>query len=135
MVQEQHKIMKILIVDDDSCIREIYTKVLNSNGVEVLDSAKNGDEAVNKFRNLSQKPDIILMDYQMPVKNGIEAMREILEMDNRTKIIIMSADDGIKEEALLEGATCFVSKTFPVYKMFKNLTDNVGKCNCPSFAS
>ena len=135
MVQEQVKIMKILIVDDDSSIRKLYTKVLNSNGVEVLASAKNGEEAIIKFRNLSQKPDIILMDYQMPVKNGIEAMREILEIDNKIKIIIMSADEGIKEEALLEGATCFVAKTFSLSKMIKDIADNFGKCNCPSFAA
>ncbi len=54
---------------------------------QVLDGAYNGRDAINKFKSFSENPDIILMDYRMPIKNGLDAAKEILEIDNKSKII------------------------------------------------
>ena len=50
----------------------------------------------------------------MPIKNGIEATKEILQLDGSTKIIFTSADNSVKEEALSIGAFCFVDKPFDI---------------------
>ena len=50
----------------------------------------------------------------MPIKNGIEATQEILQIDGNTKIIFTSADERIKEEALALGAYCFLDKPFDI---------------------
>ena len=54
------------------------------------------------------------MDHRMPKKNGIEASKEILEMDKNSKIIFTSADNSVKEEALSIGAFSFKDKPFTV---------------------
>jgi two-component system chemotaxis response regulator CheY len=115
------KIIKIFIVEDDRSLRSLYEKALNLNGYKVIASAENGVDAVNIFKNFSQKPDIILMDHRMPLKSGIEAAKEILELDNGTKIIFMSADSTVKEEALTNGAVSFKDKPFSLDKLFSNI--------------
>ncbi|KAK7396472.1 hypothetical protein VNO78_17506 [Psophocarpus tetragonolobus] len=67
-----------LIVDDDKVIRMVHGKILNSVGVKI-EVAKNGEEAVEIHR-LGQSFDLILMDRDMPVMNGIEATKTLRSM-------------------------------------------------------
>lgn len=115
------KIISIFIVEDDRSLRSLYEKALNLNGYKVIASAENGLEAVNKFKNFTEKPDIILMDHRMPMKSGIEAAKEILEIDSTIKIIFVSADETIKEEALSNGAVSFKDKPFSLQRLFNNI--------------
>ena len=71
---------RILLVDDERDLLMIYTKLLMMEGHDVVDSASNGKEAIKKFAELPIKPDIIIMDYRMPVLDGLVAMKEILKM-------------------------------------------------------
>jgi len=104
--------IKIFIVEDDLQLRLLYEKVLKQEGFDIVDTASNGLEAFEKFNDFVVKPDIILMDYMMPIKNGLEAMKEILAVDDKTKIVIMSADRDIKKQVLGNGAIGFISKPF-----------------------
>lgn len=94
---------------------------MNLNGYKVIASAENGIDAVNMFKNFSEKPDVVLMDHRMPLKSGIEAAKEILELDNGAKIIFMSADSTVKEEALSNGAVSFKDKPFSLERLFNNI--------------
>ena len=94
---------------------------MNLNGYKVIASAENGLDAVNMFKKFSEKPDVVLMDHRMPLKSGIEAAKEILELDNGTKIIFMSADNTVKEEALSNGAVSFKGKPFSLERLFDNI--------------
>ncbi|TFG21721.1 MAG: response regulator [Promethearchaeota archaeon] len=114
-------IIKIFIVEDDRSLRLLYEKALNLNGYKVVASAENGVDAVNIFKNISEKPDIILMDHRMPLKNGVEAAKEILEIDSSIKIIFVSADNTIKEEALSKGVISFKDKPFSLQRLFNNI--------------
>jgi len=93
-------------------------------GFEVVDIANNGDEAIRKFQELEEKPDIIILDYRMPIKNGIDALKEILKIDENSKIIFASADRTIKEEVIKYGAFGFLDKPFN----HKKLISIVKKC-------
>ena len=104
--------MKTFVVDDDISILELYTNILEIFGFTVVDTAQNGQEAVIKFKKFIIKPDLIIMDYHMPLKNGIEATQAILEIDKTAKIVIVSGDPSIKEKALASGAICFKEKPF-----------------------
>jgi len=106
------EVIKTFVVDDDISILELYKKVLEMFGFTVVDTAKNGQEAVIKFQKFIIKPDLIIMDYHMPFKNGIEATQAILEIDKTAKIVIVSGDPSIKEKALASGAICFKEKPF-----------------------
>ncbi len=97
-------------------------------GYRVIGEAKNGQEAVSLFNSFPKKPDIVLMDYRMPIKNGIEATKQILKINDKSKIIFTSADNSIKQEALSIGARSFLDKPYSVTdliteikKIYKNL--------------
>ena len=116
-------IISIFIVEDDHSLRLLYEKALKLNGYNVVGSAKDGEEAVNMYNRFSTKPDIILMDHRMPIKNGIEAAKEIFQnsSDIKPKIIFVSADRSIKEAALSIGVTSFKNKPFSLERLFNNI--------------
>jgi two-component system chemotaxis response regulator CheY len=89
----------------------------------VVGAAKDGEEAVTMFREFPTKPDIILMDHRMPIKNGIQATREILANSSNLKpiIIFVSADRSIREEALSIGAYSFKDKPFTLDRLYSNI--------------
>lgn len=69
--------IKVLVVDDSGFFRRRLTEILGSNPqIEVVGTANNGQEAIDK--TLALKPDVITMDYEMPLMNGITAVREIM---------------------------------------------------------
>jgi two-component system chemotaxis response regulator CheY len=102
------------VVEDDPSLQFFYKQLLTLNGFELAEIAKNGEEAVSMFKSFSEKPKVILMDHRMPIKNGIEASKEILQIDNSVKIIFTSADSSIKEEAHSIGAFSSEDKPFTI---------------------
>jgi len=74
-----------------------------------------------RYKNFSEKPDVILLDHRMSIKNGIEVMKEILEIDNSAKCIFVSADIHIREEVLKLGAVSFKEKPFSFERLHKNI--------------
>lgn len=97
-------------------------------GYRVIGDAKNGEEAVSVFNSFPKKPDIVLMDYRMPIKNGIEATKQILKINNKSKIIFTSADNSIKQEALSIGARSFLDKPYSITDLIteiKNIHNNL----------
>ncbi len=105
---------KVLVVDDSSFFRRRVTDILNKDPqLDVIDVAVNGQEAVDKA--LSLKPDVITMDIEMPVLNGIAAVKKIMEK-SPTAILMFSSltHQGAKStlEALEAGALDFLPKKF-----------------------
>jgi len=111
----------IFIVDDDQSLQRLYRLILNEAGFEVLDTAINGKDAIEKYNNFKVKPDLILMDHRMPIKNGLDAMTEILELNNQEKIIFASADTAIKEKAISQGARAFLDKPFKMQELLRTI--------------
>jgi len=79
---------KILIIDDDEQIRNLFSRKLGSLGYETF-TADDGDIGLVEFR--VNKPDLILVDIIMPRKEGIELIREIIAESPKAKIIAISA--------------------------------------------
>ncbi|WP_115719182.1 protein-glutamate methylesterase/protein-glutamine glutaminase [Gallaecimonas mangrovi] len=106
--------IRVLVVDDSSFFRRRVSEILTSDvGVEVIDTAINGKDAVQKAKDL--RPDVITMDIEMPVMDGISAVREIM-LANPTPILMFSSltHDGAKAtlDALDAGALDFLPKRF-----------------------
>ncbi len=97
--------------------------LLEGHGFKVIGTASNGQEGVNKIKSAIKKPDIILMDYRMPIKDGIEATREIIQTGYRSKIIFATADGEIKEEALKMGAFNVVKKPFDFNMLLSSINE------------
>ena len=106
--------IKVLVVDDSLVMRKTISRMLSKDrAIEVVGTAVDGRDALEKVESL--KPDVITMDMEMPVMNGIEALKRIMEKDP-VPVIIMSAltREGaeITMEALQLGACDFVTKDF-----------------------
>ncbi|MBJ92585.1 MAG: chemotaxis response regulator protein-glutamate methylesterase [Alteromonadaceae bacterium] len=106
--------IKVLVVDDSSFFRRRLTEILAKDGdIEIADTANNGREAVEKA--LALKPDVITMDVEMPVLDGISAVREIMQQQ-RIPILMFSSltHEGAKAtlDALEAGAVDFLPKKF-----------------------
>jgi two-component system chemotaxis response regulator CheY len=114
-------VIKIFLVDDDIDILRLYTDLLTLKGFDIIGSARDGDEAIQFYEKSSQKPDIIIMDHRMPIKNGIEATKAILKIEPHTKIIFASADSSIEQEALAIGAVAFFHKPFNIVQLIEKI--------------
>ncbi len=113
--------ISVLIVEDDLSLQRLYEMMLKTFGFNVLAKASNGKDAIDVFISLDIKPDVILMDHRMPVKNGIDTTIEILKCNSHSKIIFVSADKSIKKEALSIGASRFIEKPFSVTKLHEEI--------------
>lgn len=102
----------VLIVDDELFIVELYRDILQLRGYKVVGMAFDGEEAIRKYTNSPDKPDIIIMDHRMPVMNGVDATKEIVRMNPTQKVIFVSADVLVEKEARNAGATEFLPKPF-----------------------
>jgi two-component system cell cycle response regulator DivK len=117
--------MKILIIEDNEKNLKLFSVIVRSLGYEVL-TATNGEEGVNMAKE--KKPDLILMDIQMPVMDGITALK-ILKSDERTKdipVIALTsyAMAGDKEKFLGLGFSDYISKPIDVNK-FSNVIKSI----------
>lgn len=104
--------IRILAVDDHAVLRDgIAALVAHEPDMEMVGEAANGIEAVEAFRRLH--PDVVLMDLQMPVKAGIDAMKEILAEAPGARIIVLTTYEGDVQamRALKAGARAFLLKS------------------------
>ncbi|MFW9945770.1 MAG: response regulator [Candidatus Odinarchaeota archaeon] len=106
-----------MIVEDDIYLQKLYEIMLKTQGFKIIGKAGNGFEAIKIFKSLLNKPDIVLMDHRMPIKNGIDTTLEITRLNSNTKIIFISADNSVKKQALSIGANSFIEKPFSINKL------------------
>lgn len=104
--------IRVLLVDDQSLIRTGFTTILETEpGIEVVGQAANGEEGVRLAAELD--PDVVCMDVQMPVMDGIEATRQITATNSRAAVLILTTfdRDDFLFETLQAGAAGFLLKT------------------------
>ncbi len=103
--------IRVLIVDDHAIIRKGVIALLDEvDGVEVVGEASNGKEAVDQAKAL--QPDVILMDLEMPVMNGVEAISRITTLEEKVRIIALTsfATDDKVFPAIRSGALGYILK-------------------------
>ncbi len=107
--------INVLIVDDQAMVRAGLHMILEAeNDIRVVGEAEDGAKAVAATHKL--KPDVVLMDIQMPVVNGLEAARQIIQTPgNTTRVLILTTfeRDDYVFEALRAGASGFILKNAP----------------------
>ena len=101
--------MRVLIVDDHKEIRDVVRDYL-PNGVDEVFECKDGTDALESYRQ--HLPDWVLMDWEMPEKNGVTAVREIIGEFPEANICMVTAfdDEEIRKDAFLAGVVGFVLK-------------------------
>jgi two-component system response regulator NreC len=104
--------MRCLLVDDHESVRMGVAAILSTRAnIEVCGEASNGEEAIEKAREL--KPDLIILDVNMPVLDGIHSAKEIRTFLPDVPILFFSMHDGVYlvHEAKLAGVQGFVTKS------------------------
>ncbi len=105
--------IKVAIVDDKQINRTtLKEKLLTKNNIEVLFTASNGDEFLEKMKESPTLPDIVFMDIDMPVMNGIEAVNSASEVYPNTKFLMLTVFDDDEKifEAIKAGAVGYLLK-------------------------
>ncbi len=116
----------VMIVDDAAFMRMMIKDILTKNEYEVVGEAENGAKAIEKFKEL--KPDLVIMDITMPEVDGIQAVKEIKNIDNDAKIVMCSAmgQQAMVIEAIQAGAKDFIVKPFQADRVIEAVKKALG---------
>lgn len=117
---------RILVVDDAPIIRLMLKDILVANGYEVVGEGGDGNEGVQKYKDL--KPDLVTMDITMPEKDGIQALEEILAIDEDARVIMITAIDQRESlmDAIRSGATDYIIKPFETDRVLSAIKKALG---------
>lgn len=115
-----------MIVEDDPLIRQLYVEVLERNGYDVVAVASDGAEAVLMYNNLNQKPDIIILDFRLPEKNGFEVSQEILKDSSSTEILMISGDPTFDRKAVISHGISFMQKPVEINALIREISSICG---------
>ncbi|WP_158737702.1 response regulator [Alteribacillus sp. YIM 98480] len=116
----------VLIVDDASFMRMMIKDILEKNDFEVTGEAKDGQEAVELYKEKS--PDLVTMDITMPEMDGIAALKEIKAFDPNAKVIMCSAmgQQAMVIDAIQAGAKDFIVKPFQADRVLEAINKTLG---------
>ena len=101
----------ILAVDDDEKIRDLLSTLLRRKGHHVL-TASHGQKGIDVFRR--ERPDVTILDFEMPDMDGLAVLRQIREIDPRAPVIMLT---GAGTEARELGVTDFLAKGFSLHEL------------------
>lgn len=112
---------KVIIADDTEFFRTALKDILSTGGYDVVGEAANGAEALEMARAL--KPDLVILDVVMPIKNGLETAREISALKLPLKIVMCTSlgYEPIVEEAIRSGASGYIIKPLSEAKVLNTL--------------
>jgi len=116
--------IKVLIYEDNPQLREGLTMLISgSDGFEVLSAFKNCNNVVDEVQAF--KPDVILMDIDMPGVNGLEGLKKIRETDADVKILMLTVFDDNRNvfQAISNGANGYILKKTPPGKLLEYITE------------
>lgn len=101
---------RVLIIDDEDFIRKMIKLLLETLDCEVVGEAKDGAEGVKMYK--AAKPDLVLLDIQMPVMDGLETLKNIMEFDKAASVAMLTAIDHtmLHDDARMMGAKCYIQK-------------------------
>jgi two-component system chemotaxis response regulator CheY len=107
----------VVIADDDAMARSLLRGALRTIGMNVLDEARDGNEALRLVRR--HQPDVVCLDINMPELSGLEVLTKIREQDKSVIVLMVTAlasADNVKN-AISGGADAFIGKPFNTAKI------------------
>ena len=116
---------KVLLVDDEAHVRKFVGLIVRGLGDPTLLEATNGREAVEIYQR--ESPDLVLLNVNMPILDGLGTLREIMAMDPEAVIVMLTslANRQTVEEALERGATNYIRKDTPRDEIKKSLSATI----------
>ncbi|MHA1228168.1 MAG: response regulator [Candidatus Hodarchaeales archaeon] len=90
--KEKRHALRVMTVEDDESTQRMYKMILKKYGIEIISEAFDGRKALKKYKELKERPEVVLLDYNLPYKNGIEVAKEILEVNPEQRIIFVTGE-------------------------------------------
>jgi CheY-like chemotaxis protein len=117
----------VVVVDDSALMRKMLRNMIESDGYTVVCEAVNGQEAVDVYKEY--KPDIITLDITMPIMDGVEALKQIMEYDPKANAVMITAAGQQKKviEALKIGASKFIMKPLNKDEVLSDFKEVMGE--------
>ena len=111
----KHAPLNILLADDDAIDRELFIEGINHTGIKYsIKEVENGEQVLSYLYGTTERPDLIILDFNMPVKDGRITLKELKSLDQfkRIPVVIMSTSNSHFDIALAydSGANLFVVK-------------------------
>lgn len=119
--------IRVLVADDTKFMRILLVNILIEEGFEVVAEAGDGQDAVEQY--LKKKPDLVLMDIIMPKMDGIMALKTILGINSKAKIIMVTAIQSMDmaKLAFKSGASGYIIKPFQKQGIIQEISTVLNK--------
>jgi DNA-binding NarL/FixJ family response regulator len=113
--------VKVLVVDDHLMLRKGVVSILTNNGINVVGEATNGQEGLDAVHKL--KPDLVLMDINMPILDGVQATRKLKASNPELKVVILTVSEIDQDlfEAIKAGADGYLLKNLGPNELVNSL--------------
>ena len=114
---------RVLIVDDSIFVKKQLSQILTSEQFDVVDTAGDGEEGIEKYKEHFPNIDIVTMDITMPKLDGITALERIIEFDKNARVVMVSAlgKQELVKKSLLLGAKNYIVKPLDRKKVLERL--------------
>ena len=115
---------RVLVVDDSMFVAKQLTQILSSDGYEIVATAQDGKEGVDKYKELCPNVDLVTMDITMPRMDGITALEQIIAFDKNAKVVMVSAlgKEELVKKSLLSGAKNYIVKPLDLKKVLERIS-------------
>ena len=115
---------RVLVVDDSVFVAKRLTQILSSDGFEVVATAIDGKEGVDKYKELCPNVDLVTMDITMPRMDGITALEQIVAFDKNARVVMVSAlgKEELVKKSLLAGAKNYIVKPLDRKKVLERIS-------------
>jgi two-component system chemotaxis response regulator CheY len=120
---------RVLVVDDSMFVAKQIGQILTSEGYEIVATAADGLEGVEKYKELCPNVDLVTMDITMPKMDGITALEQIMAFDKNARVVMISAlgKEELVKKALLLGAKNYIVKPLDRKKVLERISSVLGK--------
>ena len=115
---------RVLVVDDSMFVAKQLTQILSSDGYEIVATAQDGKEGVDKYKELCPNVDLVTMVITMPRMDGITALEQIIAFDKNAKVVMVSAlgKEELVKKSLLSGAKNYIVKPLDRKKVLERIS-------------
>jgi two-component system, chemotaxis family, chemotaxis protein CheY len=120
---------RVLIVDDSMFVAKQIGQILTSEGFDVIATAADGEEGVEKYKENFPNIDLVTMDITMPKMDGITALEHIMNFDKNAKVVMISAlgKQDLVKKSLLLGAKNYIVKPLDRKKVLERISQVLEK--------
>lgn len=119
--------VKVLVVDDSMFVAKQLGQILSSEGYEIVATAADGKEGVDKYKELYPNVDVVTMDITMPRMDGLTALEQIMAFDKEAKVVMVSAlgKEELVKKSFMLGAKNYIVKPLDRKKVLERLGSSI----------